>query len=96
MPRPPPPPPPPGRRPVRRDQAPAVNPAPPPPGRAAALALLDRRLAVRPYALGDRPTVTDADLWTALLDPAVLPAAGPNLRAYVRRLRAHPAFGAAS
>ncbi|MFG2619551.1 cell envelope biogenesis protein OmpA [Streptomyces sp. NPDC048507] len=64
--------------------------------RSAALGLLEGWLAVRPYALGSRPTVTDADLWVALQDPAVLPGAGPRLRAYVRRLRAHPAFGAAS
>lgn len=73
-----------------------LDPAAPPADRAAALDLLERRLAGRPYALGDRPTIADADLWTALLDPAVLPAAGPNARAYVRRLRAHPAFGPAS
>ncbi|MFB0631830.1 glutathione S-transferase C-terminal domain-containing protein [Streptomyces sp. AB3(2024)] len=73
-----------------------LDPTAPPAGRSAALDLLERRLAVRPYALGDRPTVADADLWVALLDPAVLPAAGPHLRAYVRRLLAHPAFGAAS
>lgn len=73
-----------------------LDPDAPHAGRSAALDLLEHRLAVRPYALGDRPTVADADLWVALLDPAVLPAAGPHLRAYVRRLRAHPAFGAAS
>lgn len=73
-----------------------LDPAAPVAERTAALELLEHRLAVRPYALGDRPTVADADLWVALLDPAVLPAAGPHLRAYVRRLCAHPAFGAAS
>ncbi|MET8752571.1 glutathione S-transferase C-terminal domain-containing protein [Streptomyces sp. NPDC004667] len=73
-----------------------LDPSAPPADRSAALDLLERRLTVRPYALGDRPTVADADLWVALLDPAVLPAAGPHLRAYIRRLRAHPAFAAAS
>ncbi|MCX5197942.1 glutathione S-transferase family protein [Streptomyces sp. NBC_00249] len=64
--------------------------------RAAALALLERWLAVHPYALGDRPTLADVDLWVALADPAVLSGAGPRVRAYVRRLRAHPAFGTAA
>ncbi|MFD9455062.1 glutathione S-transferase C-terminal domain-containing protein [Streptomyces sp. NPDC059985] len=64
--------------------------------RSAALDFLDRLLALHPYALGDRPTLADVDLWVALLDPTVLPAAGPHSRSYVRRLRAHPAFGAAA
>ncbi|MET9606817.1 glutathione S-transferase family protein [Streptomyces sp. NPDC006512] len=73
-----------------------LDEAAPQTARAAALDLLEHWLAVRPYALGDRPTLADVDLWVALLDPAVLPGAGPRTRAYVRRLRAHPAFGTAA
>ncbi|WP_374103762.1 glutathione S-transferase C-terminal domain-containing protein [Streptomyces sp. ISL-86] len=61
-----------------------------PAGRAVgALDLLERR----PYALGDRPTIADADLWVALRHCGPLPAhPGPHVRSYLRRLRAHPAF----
>ncbi|MEV7729532.1 glutathione S-transferase C-terminal domain-containing protein [Streptomyces sp. NPDC087917] len=62
------------------------------PEREDALDLLERSLAVRPYALGDRPTLADVDLWVALRHPAPLPATGPHLRAYLHRLAALPAF----
>ncbi|MFD5934553.1 glutathione S-transferase C-terminal domain-containing protein [Streptomyces sp. NPDC060333] len=62
-------------------------------GWSAALALLERRLAGSPYALGDRPTVTDVDLWVALRHHHPASAgAGQSVRSYLGRLRAHPAF----
>ncbi|MEU9415663.1 cell envelope biogenesis protein OmpA [Streptomyces sp. NPDC051000] len=60
--------------------------------RSAALALLEHRLARSPYALGDLPTVTDVDLWVALRHRPEPLAAGPAVRSYLGRLRAHPAF----
>ncbi|MFE9534642.1 glutathione S-transferase C-terminal domain-containing protein [Streptomyces sp. NPDC006691] len=66
-----------------------------PSARQAALRVLDRRLARRPYALGEELTAADVDLWVALVhldDPAELLGAAPRLDAYVRRLGEHPAF----
>lgn len=65
-----------------------------PGGRDAVLNALERRLPLRPYALGDGLTAADVDLWTALVRPGVSGALGahPRLRAYVRRLGGHPAF----
>jgi glutathionyl-hydroquinone reductase len=62
----------------------------------AALDLLDRRLASRPYVLGDELTAADVDLWAALVHhaadaPSVM-SRHPRLGAYVRRLHGHPAF----
>ncbi|MFD8363198.1 glutathione S-transferase C-terminal domain-containing protein [Streptomyces hygroscopicus] len=69
-----------------------------------ALGRLDRRLAAAPYALGDELTAADVDLWVALvqldtehrlrLDPDAADQVSrhAHLRAYVRRLHAHPAF----
>lgn len=71
----------------------------------AALATLERRLADRPYVLGDRPTLADAHVWSTLvhLDTVHLGrltpegrarvTAHPALWAYARRLTAEPAFG---
>ncbi|MFD7862007.1 glutathione S-transferase C-terminal domain-containing protein [Streptomyces sp. NPDC057682] len=63
-------------------------------GRAAVLGALERRLPLRPYALGDALTAADVDLWTALVQPGAsgAPGAYPRLQAYVRRLGGHPAF----
>ncbi|WNE94632.1 glutathione S-transferase C-terminal domain-containing protein [Streptomyces luomodiensis] len=69
-----------------------------------ALGRLDRRLASAPYALGDELTAADVDLWVALVqldtehrlqlaaDAAHRVSRHERLRAYVRRLHAHPAF----
>ncbi|MEV6008753.1 glutathione S-transferase C-terminal domain-containing protein [Streptomyces sp. NPDC051976] len=65
------------------------------PGRAAALDLLENRLAGQPYALGDELTAADVDLWVALvhLGPAGALGSHHRLRDYVRRLGDHhPAF----
>ncbi|WPB89004.1 glutathione S-transferase C-terminal domain-containing protein [Streptomyces malaysiensis] len=65
---------------------------------------LDRQLATAPYALGDELTAADVDLWVALVqldteyrplldaDAAHRVSRHGRLRAYVRRLHAHPAF----
>lgn len=70
-----------------------------------ALELLDRQLAAGPYLLGDALTAADVDLWVTLvhletvhrlhLDADAVHRIGAydRLWAYVRRLRAHPAFG---
>ncbi|WP_331446914.1 glutathione S-transferase C-terminal domain-containing protein [Streptomyces xanthochromogenes] len=74
-----------------------VTPAAQPSARRAALGRLDRRLARRPYALGDELTASDVDLWVALVhldEPAELLGA-PRLGEYVRRLGEHPAFRSA-
>ncbi|WP_329072081.1 glutathione S-transferase C-terminal domain-containing protein [Streptomyces sp. NBC_01429] len=71
-----------------------VTPAAQPSGRSAALQLLDRHLACRPYALGEELTAADVDLWVALvhLGPGNTLRPYPLLRDYVRRLGEHPAF----
>ncbi|MGW8331224.1 glutathione S-transferase C-terminal domain-containing protein [Streptomyces sp. NPDC055897] len=71
-----------------------VTAAAPPSARRAALALLDRRLARRPHALGEELTASDVDLWVALvhLDRAELESTSPRLGDYVRRLGELPAF----
>lgn len=71
-----------------------VAPSAEPSVRAAALDLMERRLSLRPYALGAELTAADVDLWVALVQPG---AAGslcsyPRLQEYVRRLGDHPAF----
>ncbi|MFI5619080.1 glutathione S-transferase C-terminal domain-containing protein [Streptomyces sp. NPDC051567] len=66
-----------------------------PAGRQAALDELERRLTTHPYALGDRLTTADADLWVALTGAAARLPQGPRVRAYVRGLCGHPAFRAA-
>ncbi|MFF3615015.1 cell envelope biogenesis protein OmpA [Streptomyces sp. NPDC002580] len=60
----------------------------------AALELLDCRLAVRPYVLGDTLTAADVDVWVALTRPALADSlrSFPGLQDYVRRLGDHPAF----
>ncbi|WP_367126257.1 glutathione S-transferase family protein [Streptomyces phytohabitans] len=68
-----------------------------------ALEVWDRRLAVRPYLLGDAPSLADVETWAALLAPAIPPrpldtlgadaAAYGHVWAYARRLTADPAFG---
>ncbi|MEU1043112.1 glutathione S-transferase family protein [Streptomyces sp. NPDC005551] len=71
-----------------------VVPAAAPHRRSAALGRLNRRLASAPYAAGRDLTAADVDLWVALVhleDPDALAPYG-HLRAYVRRLAAHPAF----
>ncbi|ROQ59354.1 putative glutathione S-transferase [Streptomyces sp. 840.1] len=62
--------------------------------RSAALDLLERSLAPRPYALGEELTAADVDLWVALvhLGPAGTLGARPRLQEYVERLGGHPAF----
>lgn len=62
--------------------------------RSAALDLLDRSLARRPYALGEQLTAGDVDLWVALVHLGPVDALGDRarLREYVRRLCGHPAF----
>ena len=62
--------------------------------RAAALALLDRRLSSRPYVLGEELSAADVDLWVALthLGTAAPLTPYPRLAEYVRRLGGHPAF----
>ncbi|MCQ8188586.1 glutathione S-transferase C-terminal domain-containing protein [Streptomyces rugosispiralis] len=69
-----------------------------------ALGRLDRGLAAAPYALGEELTAADVDLWVALVqldgehrllldaDAADRVSRHGRLRAYVRRLHAHPAF----
>ncbi|MEV7679164.1 glutathione S-transferase C-terminal domain-containing protein [Streptomyces sp. NPDC088341] len=61
-----------------------------------ALDLLERRLASRPYLLGETLTAADVDLWVALVhldvDSLRRVAAGDRLWSYVRRLGTHPAF----
>lgn len=68
------------------------------------LGALERRLASRPYMLGDALTLADVHVWVALLhldtahrrhlDAAAVHriAEHPRLWAYARRLAAHPAF----
>ncbi|MDX6346581.1 MAG: hypothetical protein QOF84_1371 [Streptomyces sp.] len=70
----------------------------------AALDLLDRQLACRPYLLGDELTAADVDLWVTLvhldvvhrvhLDADAVHAVSRHDRLwdYVRRLHGHPAF----
>ncbi|MGW7069010.1 glutathione binding-like protein [Streptomyces sp. NPDC054855] len=57
---------------------------------------LDSRLASHPYLVGDELTSVDVDLWAALVHPTADAAepddSHPHVRAYVRRLYAHPAF----
>ncbi|XES01030.1 glutathione S-transferase C-terminal domain-containing protein [Streptomyces sp. S1D4-11] len=71
-----------------------VTPTSPPLARTTALQSLDRQLAPQAYALGDELTAADVDLWVALtrLDPTESLAPYGQLRDYVRRLDAHPAF----
>ncbi|MFF7178146.1 glutathione S-transferase C-terminal domain-containing protein [Streptomyces sp. NPDC008121] len=69
------------------------------------LGALERRLACRPYALGEELTAADVQLWVTLvgldtvhrwhLDAAAVHriADHPHLWSYARRLSAHPAFG---
>ncbi|CDR03756.1 glutathione S-transferase C-terminal domain-containing protein [Streptomyces iranensis] len=69
-----------------------------------ALGRLDRGLTAAPYALGEELTAADVDLWVALVqldtehrllldaDAADRVSRHGQLRAYVRRLHAHPAF----
>ncbi|MEV0040638.1 glutathione S-transferase C-terminal domain-containing protein [Streptomyces sp. NPDC050804] len=61
-----------------------------------ALDLLGRRLASRPYLLGETLTAADVDLWVALVhldvDALRRVSAGDRLWSYVRRLGTHPAF----
>ncbi|MEV5430359.1 glutathione S-transferase C-terminal domain-containing protein [Streptomyces sp. NPDC052701] len=71
----------------------------------AALGALERRLAARPYLLGDRLTAADVEVWAALVEldtvhrvhldaAAVHRIAGhPALWAHARRLTAHPGIG---
>ncbi|MFF3448718.1 cell envelope biogenesis protein OmpA [Streptomyces sp. NPDC002667] len=75
---------------LERDVTPSARPS----ELAAALDLLDCRLAARPYVLGDGLTAADVDVWVALTGlgcPEVL-GARPRLVDYVRRLGDHPAF----
>jgi putative glutathione S-transferase len=62
------------------------------------LSELDRRLAARSYIVGEQLTAADVDLWAALVHLAPAPAAAArsrtHVRAYVGRLREHPAFRA--
>ncbi|GAA1889013.1 hypothetical protein GCM10009837_08780 [Streptomyces durmitorensis] len=57
---------------------------------------LDGRLASHSYLVGDELTSVDVDLWAALVHPTPDAAetgdSHPHVRAYVRRLHAHPAF----
>lgn len=73
-----------------RDVTPAAEPA----ERSAALDLVNQRLALRPYVLGEELTAADVDLWVALvhLGPAGGLGSYPRLQDYVRRLGDHPAF----
>ncbi|MFE1289951.1 glutathione S-transferase family protein [Streptomyces sp. NPDC058751] len=73
-----------------RDVTPSTSPS----ELAAALDLLDRRLATRPYVLGDSLTAADVDVWTALtgLGRSDGLHSRPRLQEYVDRLRDHPAF----
>ncbi|MFJ5676500.1 glutathione S-transferase C-terminal domain-containing protein [Streptomyces sp. NPDC093097] len=69
-----------------------------------ALAALERRLADRPFLLGDEPTAADVQLWVTLvqldtvhrwhLDAAAVHRIADHrgLWSYARRLAAHPAF----
>ncbi|MFC8132171.1 glutathione binding-like protein [Streptomyces sp. NPDC057302] len=62
------------------------------------LARLDHRLASHSYVVGDELTAADVHLWATLthLPPSETEATHPypHVRAYVRRLREHPAFSA--
>ncbi|WP_406458258.1 glutathione S-transferase C-terminal domain-containing protein [Streptomyces sp. NBC_00876] len=73
-----------------RDVTPAAGPS----QRSAALDLLEGRLGLHDYALGEELTAADVDLWVALvqLGPAGALRSHPRLRAYVSRLSRHPAF----
>lgn len=67
-------------------------------GRAdASLAILDKRLADRPYVLGDRPTIADLSLCAYLYYPAEefgfdIAALHPHIGAWLGRIKALPGW----
>jgi putative glutathione S-transferase len=71
-----------------------VTPTARPAALATTLKLLDRQLASHTYALGEKLTAADVDLWVALtlLDSDTALLRFDHLQEYVRRLAAHPAF----
>jgi len=61
------------------------------------LAILDKRLAARPYILGDRPTIADISLVAYLYYPADefgfdIPAQHKNIAAWLDRIKALPGW----
>jgi glutathione S-transferase len=67
-------------------------------GRAeAALAIVDKRLAGRPWLLGDRPTIADVSMCAYLFYPAEefgfdIAATYPNIAAWLERIKALPGW----